>query len=87
MIVFERSGQRVSDFVVREPNMITNLIFSLFNEFEDMIRKHQIQQIHSNHNHESSIMINQYEDQLYFSFEIFIGGCISSFWPPSWLFS
>ena len=63
MIVFERSGQRVSDFVVREPNMITNLIFSLFNEFEDMIRKHQIQQIHLNHNYESYIMINQYEDK------------------------
>ena len=27
--------------------------FSLFNEFEDMIRKHQIQQIHLNHNYES----------------------------------
>ena len=36
--------------------------FSLFNEFEDMIRKHQIQQIHLNHNYESYIMINQYED-------------------------
>ena len=36
--------------------------FSLFNEFEDMIRKHQIQQIHLNHNYESYIMINQYKD-------------------------
>ena len=63
MIVFERSGQRVSDFVVREPNMITNLIFSLFNEFEDMIRKHQIQQIHLNHIYESFIVMNRYEDK------------------------
>ena len=37
--------------------------FSLFNEFEDMIRKHQIQQIHLNHNYESYFMINQYEDK------------------------